>query len=737
VFILYAIALLAGVGVFAYNSGRNSLRSTTIAELEGTALRKEDNLNRWFEAKKLDILALTTDPGIVSQATTLGMTVPASAEFQAAHTIFVDNIQPHMATSEFLEVSLIHPRTGQVLASTMPEEEGQLKADQPYFVNGKTGTYVENPYYSSTPQSIMFTAASPLYAEDGHLLGVLAARLDPESLDFLISRRTNLHETDDAYLVDPSGIFITQPRLLTNPAVPEREVHTEDVGHCVQQQSGVMETVDYRNVPSFVVYRWLPERQLCLIVKIDQKEAYQPIGLFGRNIAVISVIALLVAAALAIALARGLTHPILNLQGGVARFANGELVLRLDETARDELGQLAGEFNKMAEALAEEQTLLRRHAEQFFNLSLDLLATVNASGQLLDLNPAWEQTLGYSRDELRGQLLTNLVHPEDLDIITVALQRVTNETAARFECRCRHKDGHYRWLAWAAVLSAQNQLLYMAARDITERQLGDEKLRQQAEELEYSTRELEQFAHVTSNDLQEPLRLVSNYVQLLARRYQGKLGQDADEFISFTLDATNRMKNLLAALETYSKAGSGDKEFAPVPLEKTLQRVQDNLQVVLEDTGTIVTYDSLPSVLGNDIQMTQLLQNLIENAIKFRSAESPRIHIGVRQLGKRWLFFVHDNGIGIDPQYTEQVFGIFQRLHNQDQYPGTGIGLAISRKIVERHGGRIWVDSEPGKGATFYFTLQPTESWLPAQVPAEVARPRSRDTVADRATDLI
>jgi light-regulated signal transduction histidine kinase (bacteriophytochrome) len=157
---------------------------------------------------------------------------------------------------------------------------------------------------------------------------------------------------------------------------------------------------------------------------------------------------------------------------------------------------------------------------------------------------------------------------------------------------------------------------------------------------------------------------------------------------------------------------------------------------MLQETNAIVTHDSLPVVVGNDVQMVQLFQSLIENAVKFHGVDVPRVHVGVRHLGERLLFFVQDNGIGIDPQYTERVFVLFQRLHSQDQYPGRGVGLAISRKIVERHGGRIWVDSEPGRGATFYFTLEPAEHWTP-EVPSEVVKPRTKDTVVDRAKDLI
>jgi len=737
VFILYAAALLLGVGLLAYNTGRESLRSNTISELEGTALRKESNLNMWVAGKQADLAGLTGDPTIIAQATALMTLVPTSAEFRSSQDMLIASIQPRMAGNEFLEVSLIHPETAEVVASTTPDEEGKFKGDQQYFVNGKTGPYVDNPYHSDSLQTTAMTASSPLYAVDGKLLGVLAARLDVKSLNTVISRRTNLHETDDAYLVSSSNIFLTQPRLDSDLAGLQNEVRTEDVNHCLQGESGVMEAVDYRNVPSFVAYRWVPDRQLCLIVKIDQAEAYGPISRFGRTIAVISVLGLLIAAALAVGLARTMTKPILALQRGVAGFAKGELDLRLDETSHDELGQLAAEFNKMAEVLTEQQTHLRRRAEQFFNLTLDLLCTMDSSGRLRDLNPAWERVLGYARADLKGQLLVNFIHPDDLGPTTSALQQVTHEARGSFENRCRHRDGEYRWLAWVIVVSTQDQLLYAVARDVTERRLAEEKLRQQTEELARSNRELEQFASVASHDLQDPLRIVSNYVQLLARRYHGKLDETADEFIDSAVVGANRMKRLLADLQSYSNVTTRGKEFAVVELEEVFSGAIDHLRPVIETSGAIVTHDPLPAVIADDIQMCELFENLIGNAVKFHGSEPPRVHMGASRLGEQWLIFVRDNGIGIDPRYTEQIFGIFQRFHNQDQYPGTGIGLAISRRIIERHGGRIWVDSEPGKGTAFYFTLQPAERWVSETLPSEVLKPRTKDTVADRATDLI
>lgn len=230
-------------------------------------------------------------------------------------------------------------------------------------------------------------------------------------------------------------------------------------------------------------------------------------------------------------------------------------------------------------------------------------------------------------------------------------------------------------------------------------------LEHSVKELARSNAELQQFAYVASHDLQEPLRMVSSYTQLLAKRYRGRLDADADDFIGFAVDGAARMQKLIQDLLAYSRVGTRNLERQAVSMDSVLEYATDMLQLVIKDTGAAVTHESLPSIKVDERQMTQLFQNLISNAIKFRGQEPPRIHVSATRLDGEWLFSVHDNGIGIEPQYADRIFVIFQRLHNRDDYPGTGIGLAICKKIVERHGGRIWMESEPGKGSTFFFTV--------------------------------
>jgi light-regulated signal transduction histidine kinase (bacteriophytochrome) len=241
--------------------------------------------------------------------------------------------------------------------------------------------------------------------------------------------------------------------------------------------------------------------------------------------------------------------------------------------------------------------------------------------------------------------------------------------------------------------------------DITRRKRVEREHEERREMLARSNAELEQFAYVASHDLQEPLRMVGSYVQLLAHRYQGKLGDDADDFIRFAVDGARRMKNLIDDLLAYSRVGSRGKPLLRVEIANVLEQALANLAVAVRESQAEILSDGLPAVMGDEQQLVELFQNLIGNALKFRRGGAARVRIGSERRGQEWTISVADNGIGIDPQFHDRIFVIFQRLHGREEYPGTGIGLAICKKIVTRHGGRIWVDSESGRGSTFSFTL--------------------------------
>ena len=274
-------------------------------------------------------------------------------------------------------------------------------------------------------------------------------------------------------------------------------------------------------------------------------------------------------------------------------------------------------------------------------------------------------------------------------------------------------------------LGTAGEILVTAAiRDITNRKIAQAHLLQKMEELNRSNEELGQFAYIASHDLQEPLRMVASYTTLLGRRYKGKLDADADEFIGFAVDAAGRMQRLIQDLLTYSRVGSARTQLSETSSEQALQQALLNLRSSIEESGALVTHDPLPSVVADEVQLIQLFQNLVGNGIKYRRPGVVEIHIAAERSGvQKWKFSVRDNGLGIEPQYFEKIFGMFQRLHKRTEYEGTGIGLAVCKRIVERHGGNISVESQPGHGSTFQFELAASEAKLSSDIAVGAACP--------------
>ncbi len=347
----------------------------------------------------------------------------------------------------------------------------------------------------------------------------------------------------------------------------------------------------------------------------------------------------------------------------------------------------------------------------------DAMVVVNQSGEIVLLNVQAEKQFGYSRDELLGQKVTNII-PEGFaerliaDDLRPAADALAQQIGTGIELSGRRKDGSgFPIEIMLSPLESVDGILVTAAiRDIAARKKTEAHLAQKVKELNRSNEELEQFAYVASHDLQEPLRMVASYTQLLSRRYKGKLDSDADEFIAFAVDGANRMQRLIHDLLAYSRVGTKGKDLRDTSSDKALQRALTNLRSAIEDSEAVVTYDPLPTVLADEMQLIQLFQNLVGNGIKYQTAGTPRVHISAVRHGERkWIFSVQDNGLGIDSQYFEKIFGMFQRLHKRDEFEGTGIGLAICKKIVERHGSSISVESQPGHGSTFRFALAGSE----------------------------
>jgi len=379
----------------------------------------------------------------------------------------------------------------------------------------------------------------------------------------------------------------------------------------------------------------------------------------------------------------------------------------------------------------------------------DMIAVVDTNGRRVYNSPSYERILGYSPEQLETTSSFDQIHPDDREKVKEAAAEASGSgVGRRIEYRMRHKDGSWRVLESTAstILDPAGRVnkLVIVNRDITDRKRAEtalqehkihleelvatrtaelksandqlqqdirerkrvqQELTRKLEELARSNAELEQFAYVASHDLQEPLRMVASYTQLLGRRYHGKLDADADEFIGFAVDGASRMQQLIEDLLSYSRLTTRGKALTLTEAGAACDAAIGNLQESIKDSNAAISVSPLPAVCADASQLTALFQNLIGNAIKYRNKHKPEVHIDAQAQENEWIFSVRDNGIGIESQYFDRIFQMFQRLHSRKDYPGTGIGLAVCKKIVERHGGRIWLESQPGHGSTFLFTI--------------------------------
>ena len=328
--------------------------------------------------------------------------------------------------------------------------------------------------------------------------------------------------------------------------------------------------------------------------------------------------------------------------------------------------------------------------------------TLSEQGLILEANLTAADLLGVARGALVKQPLSRFILPEDQDIYYLHRKQLF-ETGTPQVCELRmlRKDAAPFWVRVEATRSegADGASVWRAVlSDITDNKRAERTLKA-------TNTELQEFAYVLAHDVQEPLRMVVNFSQLLAREYAGKLGEDADKYLAYSAEGALRIEALLQGLLNYLEVTERDRDrLSPVDCNRVLSQSLLSLQMAIQQSGATVTADPLPTVVAQEVMLTQLFQNLIGNSIKYRAQAAPTIHISAERTAEGWLFSVRDNGIGIDPADSELVFRMFKRLHGKE-IPGTGIGLALCRKVVERHGGRIWMESEPGLGATFKFTI--------------------------------
>jgi PAS domain S-box-containing protein len=754
-----ALTLLtaAAVGWLTYRGLSAAILPTALERLEADAERIGSRLDAGLQGARLDVLAARGIPPVAQAVASLRQRDPAAPNGPGSAAWRVDLATWFVAELEakptYLQFRLIGIEDGgrelvRVERSGIggsirvaAEEDLQSKGERDYFTKAlqvSPGEVYVSPIELNrehgrieAPDTPVIRAATPLVDPHGRALGALVINVDLRPL--FAELQTLVPAGHSLLVVDERGRYLLHPTASRSFAFerdPNAPSWRNDFPALEWVLSGggsavVQAREDAMGGPlpalcvaaSFLRVKGGP--RLSVVLTVDRSVLLGPLTSVGRSALAAGALATLLAILAAGLLARSMTRPLAQMAAAAEAIGRGEEASLPLSTGR-EIGALARAFRKMvgdlqasAEAL-EEKSRRERLLSAVVESSRDAILAKQLDGTITAWNPAAERLYGYSSEEVIGRHVSILVPDEGHEELEGFLARVRRgEVVEPTETMRRAKSGRvfYVELGVSPVSTAEGELIGASsiARDITERLEAQRQLERQAEDLRRSNAELEEFAYVASHDLQEPLRMVASFTELLADRYGGQLDEKADKYIRYAVDGARRMQMLIRDLLAYSRVGTQGRSLEVVDAGHVWGRVIAQMAATIERSGAEVNSESLPMVLADETQLEQVLQNLLGNALKFHSDEPPRIEIRAAPADGEWVFSVKDNGIGLDPADGGRIFQMFQRLHERGRYEGSGIGLSISKRIVERHGGRIWFESEAGKGSTFFFTLPAAE----------------------------
>jgi signal transduction histidine kinase len=595
-FALLAIVPVVIVGLLTYYAVRQSAEQGEINRLISTSLMKSSELTRWIESNQQSIEELAQRPLVVQHSAKLATYDTADPAYDYARlSLEDDHLRPRVKpVGSFIEISVISPNTGIVLASSDDMQEGKYHANQRFYEEGKTHSYTQGIFYSLPLQQMVMIVSTPIVDKQKDLVAVLAGHLNLRDLSLIMSEQSGLRQTEKTYLVNKSNFFVTDPHSGEGYAL-KKTVRTDGVKIGLSGSDGVDFYEDYRNVPVIGAYKWLPEYNMCLITEVDQAEAYASINsLTVAMVTFISLLALIVVAA-SYLLARTITQPLARLVAGAAEIGRGCLDQRVGTETKDEIGELSRALDRMA---------------------------------------------------------------MDLKVTTVSL-------------------------------------------DELERRIGERTV-----QLEAANRELEAFTYSVSHDLRAPLRAIGGYTRILLEEHQQLLDAEGSRVCSVISESAQKMSALIDDLLAFSRLGRSAVNPCKLNMEELANAVFQDLTTAQSRKRIDFQVDAAPPGVGDLALLRQVWVNLISNAIKFSSRKRRAvIRVHGENSESETVYSVQDNGAGFDMQYTHKLFGVFQRLHSVKEFEGNGVGLALVQRVVLRHGGRVWAEGQPGKGATFYFSL--------------------------------
>ena len=681
VLILWAVFLAACIGTaligrFYFDAQRKDIVNSKATELSAVRDLKIQQILDWRTGRLTDGRALANDPAFRDEINRW----VANPDDPAVVATLREWMKVMEKQRGYSGVAIMSPDGSRWLSSTGEAPSDPVERTEAENARGSTETTLTDLFLDPVTKNPRLDVVAPLSGGSAKTQAVVILNRDPRPDLFpLIQQWPTPSPSSETLLVrreNDTVLYLNELRFKSNTALVATLPVSNSELLAVQALSGApraTEGSDYRKSPVFGAVGQVGNTPWYIVAKVDQSEAFAGVrqSQLWITTAVLAVLAF-VGLGLAFAWRR-----------------------RTAEYYRLEL-----EAERSQAQLTEQYGLLTRYANDAVILTDETLHIMEANERAVAL-------YGYSEDELLVMTLDDLLEPDDDEHTPSLADTLRGASGLLLEIRQHRADGSVIDTEMSAqAIVSDGQTLYLTiTRDMTDRKQAQEELLARTEDLARSNAELEKFAYIASHDLQEPLRMVASYTQLLQRRYQGRLDQDADEFIAFAVDGATRMQTLINELLAYSRVGTQGAPFAEADLDAVLSRVLKALEVSIGESGAEITHDPMPIVTCDATQVGQIFQNLITNAIKFHGVDPPQIHIGVERVGAERVFSVHDNGLGVEPEYFDRIFVIFQRLQSRAEYPGTGMGLAICKRIIERHSGRIWVESELGRGSTFYFTL--------------------------------
>jgi|GEM_PF-1900503 signal transduction histidine kinase len=542
--------------------------------------------------------------------------------------------------------------------------------------------------YAETKE-LHFDLAAPLLEND-KIIGCVLLRINPNKYFFPAVQIWPVKSwSSEVFIVERQGndiVFLNELKYKRNTDV-KLNIYSADTNILAVKGlkgfEGAIEGTDYRGENVLGAIKKIPNSDWIIITKMDRAEIYSSI--YRKAYVVILFVLIIILSSGWIILLSWKNHNELQ----YSKLLKAELQKKETEKHLQE-SELKFKmlFDSMSEGVALHEIIKNEKG-------------VPIDYKIIDINHSYKDQTGILDENVKGVLATKLYNMNPPPYLELYAEVAKNGKPQEFETYYEPLDRYFK----ISVTSPGSDLFATIFTNISDRKKYEEEMKATNLKLEQSNKELEQFAYVASHDLQEPLRMVSSFTQLLSKKYKGQLSEEADSYINFAVNGASRMQILINDLLEYSRVTRKGKPLELTESSTAVNQAILNLKRKIEDGQVVVNYSDLPKVLADETQLTRLIQNLIDNAIKYKSDEIPQIDIKAEETDNEWKFSVSDNGIGIDMEYREKIFEIFERLHSISKYPGTGIGLSICKKIVERHGGKIWIENNKTKGVTFYFTL--------------------------------